>query len=233
MPVIGKLRTSGGRVDTRVTSGRVDTRAAGAVSGALAKLGGGAAEATTKVSQVLHREEVLNYNDASKMEFDNFAIAEKERLKKQYAGTDHKGYIEDLKLSLDFERERLLEGAPSRDANDYFKRSSQGSYDRAMAEGNKYSLQESLNFSSALDDKISANLGQNAFNNPDAKTVSDELLSRIQTISSHEGNRYNNAQTTKKIKEAISHSRNGLLGGLEASGRNSEGLAILKSLIIP
>jgi len=227
MPVIGKFKTGGGRVDTRVTSGRVETRGVGAIPTALAKLGGDVTSAATEVGKVLHREEVLTYGDASKEKIDLFTSQEEERLKTKYAGTSHKGYAEDLKLSIDFERERLISEAPTRDAADYLKRDSQGSYDRAMANSKSYSLSESFSFSKGQDVELNNSLGQKSRNNPNIENVTADLNNRQQKIASHEGFRYNNAQTTALLLDAAKKSREGFLGGLEISSRFEDGLALL------
>jgi len=227
MPVIGKFRTGGGAVDTRVTSGQIDTRGAGAIGQAIQGLGKAVTKGAVKVSDVLHKEEVLNYGDKSRSLLQDHITKEEEALGKKYQGTDHKGYTEDLELSIGYERDRLLAEAPTRDAAEYFKRDSRGIYDRSINSSRAKTITESISYSGRLDTELNNKLGQRAYNNPVSATVQADLADRVQKLNLHK-NRYNNKQQGAYENHAIKQSRDGLLGGFASNGRNSEGLKFLK-----
>jgi len=233
MPVISRLKTGRGKVDSRVTSSTVDMRGAGAIAGAISNIGGAIKSSALQVGQVLHKEEVSNYTDKSKADYEDGVKFKENELKEKYRGKDHKGYVEELQTYMDTEREGLLNDAPSSDAKSSFERGSKGFYDRTVAKGNAHALSESYNYSKNLDLDINDRLGHTASDSlardkAGNYEVEGDLSLRLQKIQSHEGSRYNNKQIADLSNDAIQKTRDGLLLGLERSGRFQEGADLLQ-----
>ena len=224
MPVISKLKTRGGRVETRVTGPQVDMRGVGAIAQSISNIGGAVKTTALQVGQVLHREEVLNFTDSKKLEFEKGVRTKEEELKEKYRGSDHKEYVKELQGYMDGAREEMLDTAPSSDAKNSFQRNSKGFYDRTVSKNNAYAIGESYNYSKNLDMGLNDELGQQAYNSPSIEEVDDDLLDRLQKIKSHEGFRYNNKQINDLMDDARKKSREGILSGLEKNGSFQEGL---------